>query len=56
MPAAIRQVNICEDRAEPLTSAGVEPLVPGIKKNASVMLLSTGVNRRNGLKVLKMVP
>jgi hypothetical protein len=31
-------------------------LVPGTKNKASVMLLPTGVNNRNGLKVLKMVP
>jgi hypothetical protein len=31
-------------------------LVPGMKKKASVRLLPTGVNRRNGLKVLKMLP
>ena len=33
-----------------------DPLLPGIKNKASVMLLPTGVNNRNGLKVLKMVP
>ena len=40
---------------KPLTVAGVAPLVPGTKNKPSVMLLPTGVNRRNGLKVLKIV-
>ena len=41
---------------KPLTFAGTVPLEPGTKNSASVMLLSTGVNSRKGLKVLKMVP
>jgi hypothetical protein len=40
---------------KPLTVAGVPPLVPGIKNKHSVMLLPTGANNREGLKVLKMV-
>ena len=39
----------------PLTVAGAAPLVPGMKKNASVMLLPTGVNNRDRLKVLKIL-
>jgi hypothetical protein len=31
-------------------------LVPGMKNNASVRLLPTGVNNRDGLKARKMVP
>jgi hypothetical protein len=31
-------------------------LVPGKKNKASVILLPTGVNNRDGLKVLKVVP
>src|SRR4029453_3912821 len=34
---------------KPLTVAGSAPAVPGTKNLASVMLLPTGVNRRNGL-------
>ena len=41
---------------KPLTVAGTAPLPPGMKKTASVMLLPTGVNNRDGLKVLKIVP
>ena len=55
-PAPIRLVNVREDRAEASDRCRVAPLVPGTKNKASVMLLPTGVNRRNGLKVLKMVP
>jgi hypothetical protein len=41
---------------KPRTVARTAPLVPGRKNKASVMLLPTGVNNRNGLKVLKMLP
>jgi hypothetical protein len=47
-------VHVGEDYPNPLTTAGIWPLVPGMKNNASVRLLSTGVKRRNGLKVVKM--
>ena len=40
---------------KPLTVAGAMPLVPGMEKDASVMLLPTGVNNRDGLKVLKIL-
>ena len=40
---------------KPLTVAGVVPLEPGTKNHTSVRLLPAGVNRRNGLKGLKMV-
>src|SRR4030095_3841071 len=39
-----------------LTIAGLAPLVPGMKNTASVMLLPTGVNNRDGLKARKMLP
>ncbi len=53
-------VYVCEDRAEaPHRCWGTYGtrglLVPGIKNKPSVMLLPTGVNNRDGLKVLKMV-
>ena len=32
------------------------PLVPGMKNEPSVTLLPTGVNSRDGLKVVKMLP
>ena len=57
-PNPIRFVNICENRAEatdrcwPRASIGR----PGTKNKASVMLLPTGVNRRIGLKALKVAP
>ena len=41
---------------KPRTVAGAAPLVPGMKNAASVTLLPTGVNRRKGLKVLKVSP
>ena len=40
---------------KPLTFAGTVPLEPGTKNSASVMLLSTGVNSRKGLKILKEI-
>ena len=40
---------------KPLTIAGVAPLVPGTKNKPSVIRLSTGVNRRGALNVLKVV-
>src|SRR5439155_18595464 len=40
---------------KPLTVAGWRPLVPGMKNTPSVMLLPTGVNNRDGLKVLKIL-
>src|SRR5262249_2011341 len=41
---------------KPRTVAGSPPLVPGTKNKASVILLPTGVNNRDGLKVLKVLP
>ena len=55
-PAPVRLVNVCEDRAEAGDRCRPPPLVPGTKNKASVTLLPTGVNSREGLKVLKMVP
>ena len=55
-PDPIRLVHVCEDRAKATDRCWVRPGVPGTKNHASVMLLPTGVNRRNGLKVLKMSP
>ena len=40
---------------KPLTVAGALPLVPGMEKDASVMLLPTGVNNRDALNALKAV-
>ena len=40
---------------KPLTVAGALPSVPGMEKDASVMSLPTGVNNRDGLKVVKML-
>ncbi len=40
---------------KPVTVAGEAPLVPGTKNEPSVTLLPTGVNNRDGLKVVKMV-
>ena len=40
---------------KPLTVAGAVPLVPGMEKDASVMLLPTGVNNRDRLNVLKIL-
>ena len=56
-PDPIRLVNIGEDRAK-ATDRGWEgtAIEPGTKNKASVTLLPTGVNRRKGLKALKMVP
>ena len=39
---------------KPLTVAGALPLVPGMEKDASVMLLPTGVNNRDRLNALKI--
>src|SRR5258706_6678132 len=41
---------------KPVTVAGTVPLEPGTKNNASVTLLPTGVNNRDGLKVVKVAP
>ena len=40
---------------KPLTVAGVVPLVPGMEKDASVMLLPTGVNNRDRLNAVKIL-
>ena len=40
---------------KPRTVAGTAPLLPGKKNEPSVMLLPTGVNNRDGLKVLKIL-
>jgi hypothetical protein len=40
---------------KPLTVARTVPLVPGMKNKPSVMLLPTGVNNRDGLKILKIL-
>src|SRR6266496_2021116 len=40
---------------KPLTAAGAVPLVPGMEKDASVMLLPTGVNKRDRLKAVKIL-
>jgi hypothetical protein len=41
---------------KPVTAAGIGGSLPGTKNKPSVMRLPTGVNRRRGLKVLKMSP
>ena len=40
---------------KPLTVARALPLVPGMEKDATVMLLPTGVNNRDALNALKVV-
>ena len=55
-PAAVLLVNVCEDRAETADARWAAPLDPGMKNLASVILLPTGVNRRNGLKALNVSP
>ncbi len=52
---AIWLVNICEHRAETSYCCRAVPLVPGMEKDASVMLLPTGVNNRDRLKALKIL-
>ena len=44
---AIWLINICEHRAETSNCCRDRPLVPGMEKDASVMLLPTGVNKRD---------
>ena len=54
-PAPIRLVNVCENCTKAPYGCRDSPIATGIKNKASVMLLPTGVNNRNELKVLKMV-
>ena len=53
--ASIWQVNVCEDHAEASDRCWRSPVGPGTKNEPSVTLLPTGVNNRDGLKVVKMV-
>lgn len=41
---------------KPATVAGSSPLLPGMKKKASVRWLPTGVKSRSGLNAAKIVP
>ena len=55
-PNPIRLVHVGEDRAKATDRGGLSAGCAGDEEPASVRLLPTGVNRRNGLKVLKMSP
>ena len=58
-PAPIRLINVCEHRAKATDRCWLRRIGAGLARNeerSSVMLLPTGVNRRTGLKALKMVP
>ncbi len=53
--ASIWLVNVGEDHAEARDRCWRSPVGPGMKNEPSVTLLPTGVNNRDGLKVVKMV-
>ena len=54
LPPSGRSTSV-KTTPKPVTVAGEAPLVPGTKNEPSVTLLPTGVNNRDGLKVVKMV-